>query len=48
MYKVKPNDASNDEETVVSNIKTKMVMITIYELPDDEKESWAVPLLHDD
>ena len=48
IFKVQSDTTSEDIETVLAEIDKKMILISIYELSDDEKESWIVPLLHMD
>ena len=46
IFKVQLPAVENSEKTMLTNVHCKMMLITIYELPEDDKESWVVPLLH--
>ena len=46
IFKVRVDDINKAVEIVASNIQSKMILMTIWELPEAEKESWVAPLLH--
>ena len=49
MYKVEVPTNKNREDSikcVSSDVKCKMVLLKIFELPNDEQDCYVVPLLH--
>ena len=46
IFKVKINDSNKDIEVSIKDVQCKMLLMTIYELPEDKKDSWVAPLLH--
>ena len=48
IFKVNLNAAVEIISTSLLQIVNKMVLLSIFEVMDDAKESWVVPLLHVD
>ena len=46
IFKVKVDITNKDLQVCLKDVDRKMILMTIYELPEDEKNSWVVPLLH--
>ena len=46
IFKVKVDDFNKDAQALLKDVDIKMILMTIYELPEDDKDSWVAPLLH--